>query len=370
MKRSELRIIKKRIRNLIVLGILLLGLITAYKIYPTSKSEKIITANLIYIDSLSKEPINLTINTDDYDTGYYFVLPKNINGMQVLKFYSEGENEEIKENNANSDNKENDANSENNTIIEVNTKQDAQQNIIEYQPGNKYYLSQQEIDESKIILNVVYNTKETKQNELSQVEEQNQSQQEQLIKPTYLYYKILETTIDQNKVKIEGYMPKDSDINIKLANYKEVENKIKNEDETLNLNIAYDIKILSNNQKYEPNKFDENVKVTISGIVDKENTAGLKVIHIDDEDKIEEIKSISIEEENLSFNTETFSIFAIVSPSVNYTQANTAWNGSIANKFSWGTGTQNDPYLIATGEELAYLRTQVNNGYTYSRTIF
>ena len=164
-------------------------------------------------------------------------------------------------------------------------------------------------------------------------------------------------------------MPKDSDINIKLAYFKEIEDKIKTEDETLSLNVAYDIKIISNNEKYEPNEFDENVKVTISGIVDKENTAGLKVIHIDDEDKIEEIKSISIEEENLSFNTETFSIFAIVSPSVNYTQANTAWNGSIANKFSWGTGTQNDPYLIATGEELAYLRTQVNNGYTYSRTI-
>jgi len=352
MKRSELRIIKKRIRNLIVLGILLLGLITAYKIYPTSKSEKIITANLIYIDSLSKEPINLTINTDDYDTGYYFVLPKNINGMQVLNFYSEGEN--TNENiNGNIDN------------LTDNTNESTNQNITEYQPGNKYYLSQQEIDESKITLNVVYNTKETQQYQSNQPTGPTQS-----TKQNYLYYKILETTIEQNKVKIEGYMPKDSDINIKLANFKEVENKIKNEDETLNLNIAYDIKILSNNQKYEPNEFDENVKVTISGIVDKENTAGLKVMHIDDEDKIEEIKAISIEEENLSFNTETFSVFAIVSPSVNYTQANTAWNGSIANKFSWGTGTQNDPYLIATGEELAYLRTQVNNGYTYSRTIF
>ena len=160
MKRSELRIIKKRIRNLIVLGILLLGLITAYKIYPTSKSEKIITANLIYIDSLSKEPINLTINTDDYDTGYYFILPNNINGLQVLNFYSQA------------------------------TEESTNQNIIEYQPGTKYYLSQQEIDESKITLNVVYNTKETQQYQSNQPTGPTQT-----MNKNHLYYKTLETTI-------------------------------------------------------------------------------------------------------------------------------------------------------------------------------
>ena len=159
MKRTKIRIIKKRIRNLIFLGILLLCIITAYKIYPLSKSEKIITTNISYIDSISKESLNLIINTDDYDSGYYFILPNNINGMQVLKYCAEN----------NSD--------------------------INYQPGDKYYLSQEEIDTTNINLNVVYNTKESNEN--------------------YLYYKKLETTIEQTLVKIEGYMPKDSDINIK-----------------------------------------------------------------------------------------------------------------------------------------------------------
>jgi len=38
------------------------------------------------------------------------------------------------------------------------------------------------------------------------------------------------------------------------------------------------------------------------------------------------------------------------------------WTGSIATGFAGGTGTEADPYLISTGEQLAYLSQQVNNG--------
>ncbi len=36
------------------------------------------------------------------------------------------------------------------------------------------------------------------------------------------------------------------------------------------------------------------------------------------------------------------------------------WNGSAATSFAGGTGTESDPYLISTGEQLAYLSQQVN----------
>ena len=40
------------------------------------------------------------------------------------------------------------------------------------------------------------------------------------------------------------------------------------------------------------------------------------------------------------------------------------WDGSIATGFAGGSGTQNDPYLISTGAQLAYLASSVNAGNT------
>lgn len=42
------------------------------------------------------------------------------------------------------------------------------------------------------------------------------------------------------------------------------------------------------------------------------------------------------------------------------------WDGSIASAFAGGTGTAEKPYQIATGAQLAYLASSVNNGETYA----
>lgn len=42
------------------------------------------------------------------------------------------------------------------------------------------------------------------------------------------------------------------------------------------------------------------------------------------------------------------------------------WDGSIASAFAGGTGTAENPYQIATGAQLAYLASSVNNGETYA----
>ena len=42
------------------------------------------------------------------------------------------------------------------------------------------------------------------------------------------------------------------------------------------------------------------------------------------------------------------------------------WDGTVAESFAAGSGTEADPYLIATGEQLAYLAKSVNEGNTYS----
>ncbi|MGN0200454.1 MAG: fimbrillin family protein [Candidatus Cryptobacteroides sp.] len=46
------------------------------------------------------------------------------------------------------------------------------------------------------------------------------------------------------------------------------------------------------------------------------------------------------------------------------------WSGSVASAFDSGTGTQADPFIIKTGEQLAYLAQQVNAGTNYSGVYF
>lgn len=48
----------------------------------------------------------------------------------------------------------------------------------------------------------------------------------------------------------------------------------------------------------------------------------------------------------------------------------TAWDGSIATAFAGGSGTENDPYQIDDGAQLAYLASEVNKGQTYENSYF
>ena len=46
------------------------------------------------------------------------------------------------------------------------------------------------------------------------------------------------------------------------------------------------------------------------------------------------------------------------------------WDGSVASRFSLGSGTAQDPYLINSASELAYLASRVNDGTNYANQYF
>ena len=52
------------------------------------------------------------------------------------------------------------------------------------------------------------------------------------------------------------------------------------------------------------------------------------------------------------------------------TQKSNIWDGSTATDFAGGTGTAEEPYQIATGAQLAYLASTVNNGEAYEGKYF
>ena len=58
------------------------------------------------------------------------------------------------------------------------------------------------------------------------------------------------------------------------------------------------------------------------------------------------------------FSAVDLSVFAAV----------TVWDGSVADGFAGGSGTEEDPYIIMTAEQLAYFAQSVNSGDRYYDT--
>ena len=62
--------------------------------------------------------------------------------------------------------------------------------------------------------------------------------------------------------------------------------------------------------------------------------------------------------------------FETVSYKIESSDRDGIWDGSIAAGFAGGAGTEENPYLISNGSELAYLAQQVNDGNDYSGVYF
>ena len=129
-------------------------------------------------------------------------------------------------------------------------------------------------------------------------------------KDEIIYNKIISNSTNQANISISGYMPQNSEVSIKEKNIEEVKEIIlknfQDVNKDINLVAAYDLKILSEEKEYEPEEFDEKVKVLISGI-DGNN---FKIWHIKNDNTVEMIEEKS-DSENIEFETEGFSIYGI-----------------------------------------------------------
>ena len=222
-------------------------------------------------------------------------------------------------------------------------------------PGDKVLLDELQIRAQKLEIKVKYQKKQ-KDNKT-------------------LYNKQIEKVIDKNadnkKIIIEGFMPLDSKISVKVVEDKEKQNLVlKGKDENTTLKAIYDIKILSEGKEYEPTDFDENVSVKIEGIdtTDKENKK-YRVIHIDNNNIAKEVTNVDTENNTISFNANSFSEYAVLEEN-STSSTPSKWDGTVGTKYVYGDGSKEKPYLISNGKELAYLREQVNNGNSYNGKYF
>lgn len=344
-------------KKIIILIILIFMLIIQIKAFRDSNANKIIdiTAKIMDVTGFLSDE-NFTLQAiNEKESGMAVTLPSIVNEKKIKKYII----------------KEKQINEQDTNIIQINET--------EKLPGETLYLTKEEVANEQIELKVEYETKEINQQ--------------------LLYNKKLEKEIENNKVIASGFMPLESQVVIEKSNEQEISTQISEYiNENSKLKVAYDIKILLQENKYQPSEFKENIKITISGI-ETSKQENYKVIHINDYNKIEELKDVEIQENSIKFNASEFSTYAIISENIlnNETiqsEENTnisdvseinngevgffsimntqnTWDGTkIAQSFSWGNGTKQEPYLIADGEELAYLAEQVNNGTSFEGQYF
>ena len=305
---------------------------------------------------LQNNVTNITNSELANNTENIITNTQNINSIEVEQEVDESNNIsniEVKQESSNSQ----DANNE----VEEET------NIVEKVAGERIYLTDDEIKEKKVTLKVVYDTLKKdsqtlyKQNVEAQIDENN------------------DEVIDKT-IKVEGYMPLGTEVKATVVSRNEVEQNIKDMlTEKVSLKIAYDIKLIYEDKEFEPTDFDTNVKVSILGI-DKidEQTQKYKVVHIKDENVVEEIKNVKSNNDEVTFKAGSFSTYAVLLEDNVQTAAlysldidgASIWDGTTASEFRFGSGTESDPYLITNGKELSYLAQNVNNGNTYEGKYF
>lgn len=325
------------------------------------------------IQSLENNEVANQVNTEKNAINEENVInEKNgsnvINENNIEETKTEIENTEKRQNIEESQNTEEDENS-------VSKEQQEQTETKYLQPGQLLYLTETEADNKKINLKVQYSYYEKND--------------------TSLYEQKITTQVDDDgdeiqdtTIQIEGFMPIGATVSGTKISIDEIQSTIlESLSSKVSFKKAYDIKILYNEKEYEPADFDVNVKVTISGIdeIDTKNQK-YKVLHIEDnteEDdqskgKVTEVNGVQTTNNSVIFPADSFSTYALLledglnsvsAASLDLEDAS-VWDGSSADGFKFGDGSQENPYLIINAKEFSYLATQVSNGTSYDGSYF
>lgn len=324
---------KGKVIILILLLILIIFEIIAFR---NSRAEQVIQVSAEFHDINEKVAIStLTIEAvDENESGYYLNLPNEINNKKIARYYIKAK--EI---------------ASGNEMYSSNLG-------TEKNPGDKIYLTEQEVEEQKIIFDIEYDIKDD------------------------LYYQRLDATTEKYSIEVEGYLPLDAELVVTEQNKQELNQNINMYiDSIVEFQNAYKLTINSNGQE-----IINNEELSIS-FIDKQEANieanSYKIVNINNNELLE-LKDFTVEGNKIKFinnKLETFVILkendvakrkaALLSASV--TQEGITediWDGTIANGIRFGNGTESNPYLISTADELAYLASQVNSGNTYEGTYF
>ena len=192
-------------------------------------------------------------------------------------------------------------NDDNNVIFENEISNENKTN-----PGAKIYLSEQDVIDDTIVVNVEFDTK--------------------LFDNTRLYNRNLKYEDEEAEVIVSGYIPYEYYLSVKSENIEEME-KLKSDVDELKKSIvlaAYDIKILNGeNSEYQPIEYNQVLNVSVES---KERFDGrligreVDVVHVDETEEEIVFEKVEITDktvDTISCNAVKFSKYLVlVAPSV------------------------------------------------------
>jgi len=339
----------KNKKRILILAILCLVIIIELIALGISKANNVKEIKITFLDNqeLIKEEVMNVSATDSGDAGYYIVLPRVVNEKIVSLYHIEQK--------------------------ELTTEDDESETttVIEKRPGEVLYISDEEVESLSSKLTITYDTK--------------------LENDVLLYNRLFSNQIDESsKVELEGYVPLNVEVTFETIT-EDVSNQVL-EVYPGELKYAQTIKLIDEEKKEYTNT--EELKLTFNNLVDEyiyrlleiDNllTPTTDIVDLSDDYsladgiisiKLKKLKSYIVIDETALYTQEEITDIAIENQIALFSMSNVVtsgvkWEGNIATSFSYGDGSESLPYLIADGDELAYLAEQVNAGNTYEGKYF
>lgn len=294
------KINKKKI--LILIGFVIIVLL-GIKAFRDSRAENVIDIESNFKDSsglVSDETMQIKA-LNEGKNGISVTLPDIVNNKKIKKYIITKKdimNDSTNEvsNNVIENLVENEVNESAN--VSTNASQDTanntsgettnEDNIIEMNPGEKIYLTQEEKDNSEISFTIEYDTITVNQ--------------------TVLYNKSLTVENDDKEIIcVSGYMPFDTQIKVENTDISNIENQIKQSYQDCVIYGNYNIKLSTNDEDYNPKKYEQ--KLNIEFTVDENKKYNL--LEVQDE-TIQEIKDFKADSDKIIIETDEIKTYLIL----------------------------------------------------------
>ena len=266
---------KFNIKRVTIILLLVVVIIIELLALGLSRAEKTTEMSLIAVDYEGNlTNYEGTINAyDGGESGYYITLPEIIDTKKIEKYIITQKNTET---------------------VEVNTAENLTESTVETTqeklPGDKIYVTEQELENKQIELQVVYDNIE--------------------VNSTKLYNMELTVKDADNfeLLSVSGYMPYDTKIKVEEIDITSLESEILQNYPNSFLVGNYNIILTSNENEYIPKEYEQTLNIQF--VTFGEGTS-FDVLKIED-NQITEIEGIIIENERIKFSEENLKAYLIL----------------------------------------------------------
>ena len=305
-------------RNIFILILLMLFIIVLLRAFSNSRANKVIeiTANIKDNSSLLVDEKTTLEAINEGESGFSITLPDVINTKKVTKYIVtqkeiiENAEEEKQENVTNTTNETTNDIRNNEGIDTIDVKQADVTNPqtvektskVEKLPGEKIYLTQEERENSEIMLTVEYDKKEIKgetlynkklvledkENNENKEDDKNITDEEKTINS--------ENSNDTEILSVSGYMPHDTELEVTEVEIDKFKNEISEKYPNHIITENFDIKLMSQQKEYLTEEYNQTLDIEMT-MPNQDKT--YTILEIQEEDPTQEEKiQENIEQEN------------------------------------------------------------------------